>query len=265
MLKFFVSIAVLLFVQCTVFGESYPSIMKRAFNQMDSDFGKFVWVTYPTNNNGVLSMGRSRNDKYELGDSRCPTFTCMGLSETLIDDPNGIKINNMVTLNAGDPGILDNNETKQSIIDATLPHFLKIVGITLNSNRKQVVDLDFTFGSLIRREILPAEVIGYLDTIKDNPNATLTQKSLFRLYGQKQLSIITKDIVIEKMSFTISINNINNFGVGAELDQKVGKIFGQDTTLKVGITKVANNKYTLETTRPLIIARYYQNVKKLID
>lgn len=249
----------------TAFGVNYYEVLKNAVSQADSDYREFVWVTYPTNNNGILSMGKSNGTKFKQGDSRCPTFTCLGLSESLIDTPDGIKVNNFVTLRSGDSGAFNDAETKKSIIDATLPHFLNIIGLGFNSSRKRVVNLDFSFGSLTIREILPAEVIGYLTSIDNNPNATLTQRAISRLYRQRRLSIITKDIVIEKMSFSVEIINDNDLGIKAELDQKIGKVFGQDTTLKVEVSKFSDKKYKIETTRPLIIARFYQSAKDLED
>jgi hypothetical protein len=265
MIKKILLIIIVLTANNIVFGQEYWKILKNAVSKNDENYKEFGWVSYPTNNNGVLSMGKSGGAKFNLGQSRCPTFTCLGLSESLIDTPDGINVISFVTKTSGDASNLNNAETRKLIIDSTLPHFLKTIGIQLNLDRKKVINLDFSFGGLMMREALPAEVIGYLESIDSNTNATLTQQSISRLYRKEKLSIITKDIVIEKMSFSLEIVNINNFGVKAELDQKVGKVFGEDSTMKVEVSRFSDSKYKIETTRPLIIARFYQNAKDLKD
>lgn len=251
-------------MQTLAAAQSYASVLKKALTQSNPNYSKFVWVTYPTSNNGILSMGKSHSSKYDpLKQRICPTYTCLGLSEDLIDDPSNSALNNLVTFDAGDASSLQEDQVNKSVLNAALPSILNVIGLNLNSSRQKAVKMDLSFGGLVMREILPAEVRGYLDSIQPNPNASLTQRSVANQYRRKQLSIITKDIVIDKMKLTVEVISDNNFGVEAALEQKVGSIFGKDSTIKFQISKQGNRKYSIETTRPMIIARFYQNAKDL--
>ncbi len=209
-------------------------------------------------------MGRSSRSQFDpLKDRICPTFTCLGLPETAADTPVGLKVNEWVTLDEGDASSLQDDEVKKAVIGAALPSIMQTIGIRLNANRQRAIKMDFSFGGLIMREILPAEIRGYLVSIQSNPNATLTQRSIARQFQANRLSLVTKDIVIDKMRMTIEVASVNDFGMEAALEEKVGSVLGKDSTLKVQIGKQGDRKYVIETTRPLIIARFYQNARDL--
>ncbi|MBX3244179.1 MAG: hypothetical protein KF685_06955, partial [Acidobacteria bacterium] len=82
-----------------VLGQSYAKVLKKSLAKANPNYSRFLWVTYPTTNNGVLSMGSSKGARYDpLTQRICPTFTCLGLSESLIEGPSGLTVSNLVTL-----------------------------------------------------------------------------------------------------------------------------------------------------------------------
>lgn len=208
-------------------------------------------------------MGSSPRSRYKLTERICPTFTCLGLSEALLDAPSSLQEQNLITMDEGDASSIVDDKTKETLMALALPSFLRIVGLNFSTSQVRKAHLEVTFGSLIMREIVPAEVVAYIQSLESAAAITATQRLVLREYKRKHLSLVTKDIVIDKLSLAITTQRDSQSALDAALEEKAGKVFGKDSTLKLKVSKHTDGNFRIETTRPLIIGRLYQNAKDL--
>lgn len=243
------------------FATDYGQLMAK---KVKSAFGKtakgYTFATYPLDNFGVAT---AYDGKTGVATEICATWDCLGISDAdkvaaLSDQQkldlvaNGVQY---AEVGQGTDLKLTEDEKKSFSINAVLPKILSVLSITGDYSHTNDVTTTLTMGPASIRVLRRQQMIDRLNSADAHP----LEKAAWN-NGKGTLVLVYSDIVVTSLKIEIKINPETKIDLDAKmtgaLSGKVGQIVGSGSDLGFKVDNSAKDDYTLEITKPLILAVY---------
>jgi hypothetical protein len=224
----------------------------------------YTFSTYPVDNFGVATAYES---KVDVSKQICATWECLGIG----DDAQVEKLSAANKLRLVADGIqyasigsgadlnLTADEKRSVGLKALLPKILQVLSISFDLSSAKEVTTDLSTGTITIRTLRRQKMIDEIN----GPHGQSMEKASF---DAGNLVLVYSDIVVSSMKINIKLDTKTNADLEAKLSGsltgKVGQVIGKDSSLGFKVDKAAKGDYTLETTKPLILAVYTKKQPK---
>jgi hypothetical protein len=233
---------------------NYGNLMEQKVKAaLGGDFKDYQWLTYPTNNFGlvtafVLPKPRAKpSDKNEW----CATFTCLGMEgkDMPTNPADLLSVAGYADTGEGGGALTLTDEEKKSLaISAVLPAIYHLLSLNVGGGATSDVKTELTVGPATKRFLKKQKMLDYINQLP-------VSNKLKQAFDGNRLALVVADVVIDSMNITITPNKDKNANLDAKLTSNVGKVLGNGSNLTVKVDSAANGVYNLKIERPVIVAR----------
>ena len=232
--------------------QDYGATMKKKVQSVlgAKDLKNYEWISYPTNNFGVMTMFivDAKGQKIKPENQECATFTCLGLKPSDLNAEQLKDVDGYADIGEGGSITLNDDEKKALSLSAVLPKILSVLNLSGNVDRSTGITTTMSLGPATKRFLVKQKALDYIDKLPENSRV----KSALT---QGRLGIVIADVELNSMDVTLKIDKKLNAGLDAELSGKVNKVFGEGDKLSVQINNTGDGTYVLKVTQPVIVAR----------
>jgi len=230
---------------------NYTELMRKSTKKtLAGDFKHYDFFSYPTDNYGVATcyLLEATAPNFE-----CDTWDCLNIKPLPSDMASQLSINEFSAVGTG-PQITLSDKVKRKIgIKAILPEVFNMLGIALDATGTGVKTIDISFGPGHVRNLRRERFSDYLNSLPST-------KRLSVFFASGELVYVFSDVVLENFSVSISVENSLQSQLDAKLNNTVSAGTFSGTSLNMKLSKNAEGKYTLNSIRPLIVARWCKKV-----
>jgi hypothetical protein len=245
---------VILFTLASVYGcvtRNYTQVMQKSTKKvLGDDFKHYDFFSYPTDNYGVATCYflESTAPNFE-----CDTWNCLGIKPLPSDFNALLSLNDFAAVGTGPVITLTEKVKREIAIKAILPEVFNTLGVSLDASGTGIRTIDMSFGPGHVRNLRRQEFSNHLTALPSNQRLSV-------FFASGELVYVFSDVVLENFTVSISVDNSLQSQLDAKLaaNPALGTFTG--SSLDVKLSKNAQGKYTLSSTKPLIVARWTKKV-----
>jgi len=238
----------------------YADIMKQAIQSALGSKGMYgtlpnnayTWFQYPTNNFGIgtsFILPDSTSQPSEAN-QQCAMWSCVGIANPPDSGTDALSLGGFADYGDNGGTVSLSQDQKCSItVNAVLPTVYNILNINGSISSSTHTKCDATLGQVYPR-VLKRDKFTALILAKpaDDPMRIA--------FTTGKLAVAVSDYLITSMKITIHVDKSTDAGLDAGLSSAVGKAIGKDAKVSFKVSGGTNGDYTLEITKPVIIATY---------
>ena len=238
----------------------YAEIMKQAIQSVLGSKGMYgtlptdayTWFQYPTNNFGIgtsFILPDSTSQPSEAN-QQCAMWSCVGIANPPEGGSDALSLSGFADYGDNGGTVSLSQDQKCSIaVNAVLPTVYNILNINGSISSSTHTKCDVTLGQVYPRVLKRDKFTAFI-------LAKAADDSMRVAFTTGKLAVAVSDYLITSMKISIHVDKSTDAGLDAGLSSAVGKAIGKDAKVSFKVSGGTNADYTLEVTKPVILATY---------
>src|SRR5438552_10360470 len=199
------------------YGATMEASVKSVFGK--NQFRHYEWISYPTNNFGVMTMFivEKQGKEVEPKDQECATFRCLGVKP---EEMKSLTVEQIKSANGyADTGdgasiTLSNDQKRSLTLSAVLPRILSVLNLSGNIDKTTGIKATLTLGPATIRFLAKDSALKYIESL---PN----DSRIHQAYRENRLAIVVSDVMLSSMDISLEVDKTLNSGLAADLNSKI--------------------------------------------